>query len=421
MVSVMMVGGLGASAISAVSLATQPRFIFLNLVMALNTGATALVSRARGMQNRDRADSILRQTMVLVTFVGLGSMIAGYYSSDWLIRFMSNGGLDENVIKAGTRYLQIQFLFFPFTAWTGSISAVLKGTGQAKPSMYYNIAANVFNVFFNYVLINGKLGFPRLEIVGSSIAIGISQVLSAAMAFWCILSGRYYTKLRISFKNLLKFDKDIVSGLVKVGVPAMIEQLIMRVGMVIFSRTVASLGNIEFATHNIAMNIQSMSFMIGQGFAVSSTALVGQGLGKRRLDMAEHYSRRCRSIGFWVSIGIGIIFLVFRHFLIGLYNKDPEILRLGGYVMFLVAFLQPFQSNQFILGGSLRGAGDTKFTAFVMLITTVIIRTALAWLLVTILGYGLMGAWIAVAVDQIVRSLLIAWRYNQGKWKAIRL
>jgi len=161
--------------------------------------------------------------------------------------------------------------------------------------------------------------------------------------------------------------------------------------------------------------------MIGQGFAVSSTALVGQGLGKKRPDMSEHYSRRCRSIGLWVSVAIGALFLIFRRDLVGLYNREPQILRLGGYLMFFVAFLQPFQSNQFILGGSLRGAGDTKFTAFVMLLTTVIIRTSLAYLLVTALGFGITGAWVAVAVDQVIRSLLITWRYNQGKWKSIKL
>jgi putative MATE family efflux protein len=421
MVDTMMVGGLGADAISAVSLATQPRFLFMNLIMALNTGATAMVSRARGMQNKERADSILRQTMLLVTVISFLCAYVGYNCSEWMIKFMSNGGLNESIILQGTRYLQIQFLFFPITAWTASITAILKGVGHAKPSMVYNTVSNLVNIVFNWLFIYGNLGFPRLEVAGASLATGIGQTVAAVIAFWCIFSNKFYVVMKLSLKNLFKFDKDIVSGLAKVGIPAMIEQLIMRTGMVIFSRTVASLGSIEFATHNIAMNIQSMSFMIGQGFAVSSTSLVGQSLGKKRLDMAEHYSRRCRSIGLYVSIGIGVLFLVFRHFLVSLYNTDPEILRLGGNVMFIVAFLQPFQSNQFILGGSLRGAGDTKFTAFTMLITIVIIRTSLAWLLVTVLGYGITGAWIAVAADQIFRSLLIMWRYNQGKWKAITL
>ena len=137
--------------------------------------------------------------------------------------------------------------------------------------------------------------------------------------------------------------------------------------------------------------------------------------------MAEHYSRRCRNLGFFVAIGIAVLFLIFRRTLVGFYNKDEMILQLGGTLMLYVALLQPFQANQFILGGSLRGAGDTRFTAMVMLITIVGIRTCLAYLLVTVLGWGLHGAWISLCADQICRSIIIMARYNQGKWKKIKL
>ncbi len=419
MVDTMMVGGLGHGAISAVSLATQPKFLFMNLVMALNTGATAVISRARGMQDKERADSIMRQNMVFITVIALFSTIVGYYLSSPLIRFMANGGLDDEVLSQSVTYLRIQFLFFPALSWTAGITAALKGTGDAKPSMYYNTAANMVNIVFNWLLINGRLGFPRLEVAGASIATGIGQCVALVIALCCAFSGRFYCKLRL--RHLLHFDTDIIRGIVKVGVPSLLEQLIMRFGMVLFTRTVASLGSIEFATHNICMNIQGLSFMVGQGFAVSSTALVGQSLGKKRPDIAEHYSRRCRNLGLVVSLVLALLFVVLRTPLVWLYNKDAEILRLGSYIMLFVAVLQPFQANQFILGGSLRGAGDTRFTAAVMLVTVVIIRTSMAWILVDWLGLGLTGAWIAVGIDQILRSFIIMARHDRCKWKKITL
>jgi len=421
MINTMMVGGLGTDAISAVSLAGQPRFIFMNLVMALNTGATAMVSRARGMQNQERANAIMRQSLVFVTIISIASLISGYYSSEWLIRFMANGGLSDSVISAGTKYLQVQFLFFPISSWTICITAILKGTGQAKPSLYYNSAANVVNILFNWLLIEGNLGFPRLEVMGSAIATGIGQTVGFILAMYVIICGKSYARLQLSFSNIFKFDKEIISGILKVGIPSMIEQFIMRFGVIIYTRTVASLGSIEFATHNIAMNIQSMSFMIGQGLAVSSTSLVGQSLGKRRLDMAEYYSHRCRMLGLYISFVTAVVIVIFGKPLIGLYNKDAQVLALGATLMYYVAVLQPFQSNQFIIGGSLRGAGDTKFTAFVMLVTVIGLRTGLGLLLVNVFHLGLNGAWIALSADQIARTLLVTWRYNQGKWKAIRL
>ena len=419
MVDTMMVGNLGPSAISAVSLASQPKFLFANLFMALNTGTTAVISRARGQQDRERANRILRQNMVFLTFIGIISSILGYILAEPLIRFMANGGLEDAVVKQGVGYLRVQFMFFPILAWTSGITGALKGTGEAKPSMVYNTVANVVNIIFNWLFINGNLGFPRLEVVGASIATGIGQCVGFAIALYCVFSKKYYCVM--SFKNLLQFDKDIISGILKVGVPSLIEQLIMRFGVIMYTRTVASLGVIEYATHNICMNIQSMSFMVGQGFAVSSTALVGQSLGKSRPDMAEHYSRRTRNLGLVASFLIALLFLVFRRTFVGFYNKDAQILTLGAGVMLYVALLQPFQSNQFVLAGSLRGAGDTKFTAFVMLVTIVGIRTLVAYVLVTRMQLGLNGAWIALCADQICRSFIVMARYNRGKWKKIRL
>lgn len=419
MVDTMMVGGLGHEAISAVSLASQPRFLFMNLIMALNTGATAVISRARGMQDQERANAILRQNMVFITIIAIFSTVAGLALSEPLIRFMANNGQSDTVIREGVTYLRIQFCFFPVLAWTAGITACMKGTGEAKPSMFYNTAANLVNICFNWLLINGKLGFPRLGVAGASLATGIGQCVALIIALYCVFSGRFYCKLVL--KHILHFDRDIIRGIVKVGIPSLIEQFIMRFGVIMYTRTVASLGSLEYATHNICMNIQSMSFMIGQGFAVSSTALVGQSLGKKRPDMAEHYSRRCRNMGLAASLAIALLFVVFRRFLISLYNTNEDILRMGGYVMLMVALLQPFQANQFILAGSLRGAGDTRFTAMVMLITIVGIRTTVAWLMVDTLHLGLTGAWIAVCADQICRSFIIMARYNQGKWKKIKL
>ena len=111
MVDNMMVGNLGPWAISSVGLATQPKFIFMNLVMALNTGTTAMISRARGKQDRDKADRILRQCMVLVVFIGVISSILGYIFSEPLIRFMANSGLEPSVLKNGTTYLRIQLIY----------------------------------------------------------------------------------------------------------------------------------------------------------------------------------------------------------------------------------------------------------------------------------------------------------------------
>ena len=175
------------------------------------------------------------------------------------------------------------------------------------------------------------------------------------------------------------------------------------------------------ALHNkVCMNIQALSFMTGQAFAVSATTLMGQSLGKKRFDMAQAYCSRTRRVGLVSALVLAAIFVLFGGQIVGLYNSDPDIMLMGGRIMFFVAFLQPFQSSQFIIAGGLRGAGDTKATATYTLITVLLIRPIVAILLVNI-GFGLYGAWLAMACDQLVRSGLVLNRYNSGKWKLIKL
>ena len=197
--------------------------------------------------------------------------------------------------------------------------------------------------------------------------------------------------LKLEFKLGFIPDKEVLGNIVGIGLPAMFEQLIMRAGMVIFAKTVATLGTTPFATHQVCMNIQALSFMTGQAFAVSATSLMGQSLGKKRFDMAQAYCSRTRRVGLASSLLLAAVFVFFGGKIVGLYNSDPNIIQMGGRIMFFVAFLQPFQSSQFIIAGGLRGAGDTKATATYTLITVLLIRPIVAIILVKT-GLGLYGA-----------------------------
>ena len=284
--------------------------------------------------------------------------------------------------------------------------------------MIYNLIANAVNVVFNWLLIYGNLGFPELGVAGASLATVLGQFVAFVIALTVLLRGNGFLKLE--FKLGFKPHKEVLGNIVNIGLPAMVEQLLMRAGMVIFAKTVASLGTTPFATHQVCMNIQALSFMTGQAFAVSATTLMGQSLGKRRYDMAQAYCSRTRKIGFYFSLVLAAVFVLFGKGIVSLYNSDPAIIEMGGKIMLFVAFLQPFQSSQFIIAGGLRGAGDTKVTAIITFITVLLVRPGVAILLVNT-GFGLYGAWIAMACDQILRSALVLNRYNSGKWKLIKV
>mgnify|MGYP000930056498 FL=1 len=417
MVDLMMVGGLGAWAITAVGLTTQPKFLLMTMFIAMNVGATAMVARYRGAGEPKKANEILRQALLMTFVLSLISSIVGYIFSEQMVRFM--GAADAETLAGGTIYLRIQMIGLVPLALTSTFTATLRGVGHTRVAMVYNLIANFVNVIGNYLLIHGHFGFPRLEMAGASLATVIGQLVAFSIALRVVLRGDHYLHLRL--KEGFKIRWNHMRNIISIGIPAMFEQLAMRTGVIVYARTVASLGTVVYATHQIAMNIQAMSFMTGQAFAVSATSLVGQSLGKKRPDMAESYSNHTRRVGMAISLVLAGIFFFFGRQIVSLYTNDPAIIDQGARILRLVALVQPFQSSQFILAGALRGAGDTRATMVITFITVLLVRPGLALLLINQFNWGLDGAWIALVTDQVLRSSLVLLRYNSGKWKKIKI
>ncbi len=227
--------------------------------------------------------------------------------------------------------------------------------------------------------------------------------------------------VHIKIKKKFKFDKDIVYNLVKIGLPASGEQLAMRAGLLMFTKIVASLGTVAYATHQICISILNLSFTPGQAFGISASTLAGRSLGEEEPDKAESYIKMCGKIGAVIAATMGILFFFFGTFIAGLYTNNKEVVVEAGKVLKLMAFIQPFQCSQLIIAGGLRGAGDTVWTLISTFLGILVIRLIFAHIFVMKMGMGLKGAWLAVLVDQAIRWLLILMRFRTNKWKYITI
>ena len=433
MVDTMMVGNIGANvvgaeqgvegarAVVAVSLSIQPIFLLNTLIMALNVGATALVARYKGAGQKDQADLVFRQAFGLTFVISLFMSLLGYVFAEPMCRFMGAGAIEESVIHDATVYMQIRMLGFVAVSLTATITAALRGAGDARTAMIYNTIANLLNVFLNWVLIYGNLGMPELKVAGAAWATIAGQFVAFVIAMVSVMRKNSKKYVRLDFRKGFRPDKGILQGFWQIGYPSMMEQLIMRVGVVVFSRTVAGLGEDGLATHQICMNIMALSFMMGQAFSNAATSLVGQSLGKYRSDMAKQYGNYTVYLGVLASLVLTALFYFFGAEIVMLYNKKPEVVESGAVIMRFVAFVQPFQCMQFVESGALRGAGDTRSTMIVTMISILLVRMALALLLVNVFDMGLYGAWIALLGDQLLRTVLIGYRYHSNKWMLFKV
>lgn len=422
MIDMMMVGNSGVPSIATPSIAAtgitnQVMFIGIAMAQAMSAGGTAMISRYSGANEEEKIPDVVKHLIILMIVI----LIIPFVLINQLIpeRIMAFIGAEQETINIGLNYFRIIIIGFIFQSLNLSIFASMRGAGDTRLPMIINVFVNLLNVIGNYILIFGKLGFPAMGVTGAGLSTAISHVIAFIILIVILLSKKHIVKLNLS--EGFKFNRDILHNLFKVGGPAALEQVGFRVGVVFFTRIVTGLGTVAYATHQIALNIISLSFAPGQAFGIAASTLVGRSLGQERTDRADTFIIETNRLALLASVFFGILFYFFGPNIVGLYSKDVSVIESSVNVMKIIAFIQPFQASAFAISGGLRGAGDTVSTLIVTIIGVFVIRIGIAYILINIVGLGVVGAWIAMLSDQIIRWIGITLRYRTGKWKHIKL
>lgn len=430
MVDTIMVSTIGTDAVAAVGLVGQPRMIMLCIFFAMNVGITAVVARRKGEGRRDEANLVMRNMMIIILILSLILMAVVLPFSTQLMRFA--GAEEGRTLEDATDYFIILGFALPFNALSMAICAAQRGVGNTKLTMYVNILSNMVNVLFNWLLINGIGPFPKLGVAGAAIATAIGMVMGFILCIISLYNGsRHDSFLRITAKDSWRLNKKGIWDVTKIGSSAMLEQIAMRIGFFSYAKIVAGLGTDAFAAHQIAMQFLNLSFSFADGLGVAGTSLVGQMLGRERKDLSHIYGVIAQRFSLVVAILLASCCIILRAPLVSMFisSSDGENVRqLAEMVMIVVGIFQPFQMLATVVSGALRGAGDVKYTACVMVLTVTLMRPILAILAVYIIGthmgltdIALIGAWLASLVDMITRMILMIRRYNGGKWHDIKV
>lgn len=424
-IDTMMVGTIGTSAIASVGLVSQPRMLMLCLFMALNIGVTAVVARRKGEGRRDEANRTLRSALVVEFFLSLLMMALAIPLASPLMRL---AGAKDDTIDAAAQYFRILAWMLPFNALTLCINAAQRGVGNTRITLYCNMTANLVNVFFNFLLIGGHWGFPKLGVAGAAYATAIGFGVGFVMAAIALeRGGKRGSFLHIGLHSDWRPSLKAVLPVFKVGGNAMFEQIALRFGFFMYARVVADLGTDAFAAHQICAQFLSLSFTFADGVGVAGTSLVGQMMGQKRPDLSTVYGKCSQRLALVISLVLASSIAIFREPLVRLFITSSEdanatvVFEMACQVMLVVALFQPFQMSAVVFSGCLRGAGDNRFVALVMMICVAGIRPLCSCLAVYVFKWGLIGAWLASLIDMNLRLVLVWTRFAGGKWHDIKV
>lgn len=428
MMDTIMVSTIGTDAVAAVGLVGQPRMLMLCIFFAMNVGITAVVARRKGENRKDEANLVMRNMIVIIFLFSLVLMAVVLPFATPLMKFA--GAEAGRTLEDATNYFIILGLALPFNALSLAICAAQRGVGNTKLTMYVNVLSNLVNVLFNWLLINGVGPFPKLGVVGAAIATAIGMVVGFVLCIISMIgSNKHDSFLQLSFKTSWRLDKQSILDVTKISSSAMLEQIAMRIGFFSYAKIVADLGTDAFAAHQIAMQFLNLSFCFADGLGVAGTSLVGQMLGMRRKDLSHVYGTIAQRFSLVVALVLATCCVALRGPLVSMFisSTDGEKVRqLAEIIMIVVGVFQPFQMLAVVVSGALRGAGDVKYTARVMMITVAVMRPVLAFFAVKLIGnynrdIALIGAWAAALIDMMTRMVLMLRRYKGGKWHDIRL
>nr|CAA62487.1 unnamed protein product [Pyrococcus sp.]prf//2204238A dinF-like gene [Pyrococcus sp.] len=245
------------------------------IMMAVSTGTLAVVARRVGERNYDEASRVAEQSMYIAFILGIPVMLFGIFFGDDILRIM---GAKGEVFEIAYAYLRVLFLFYPIRFVGFAFFSSLRGAGDTKTPMLLNILMNVVNAVLDYLLVFGKLGFPRMGPVGAAWASGIGITIAFLVGLYLFIAHRLVLKPVLE----LRIRWDIVEKILRIGTPTMLERGLFSFYNFLYMSIVTRFGKIALSAHHIGLRVESIAYMPAFGFSIATSALVGQSLGAKK-------------------------------------------------------------------------------------------------------------------------------------------
>ena len=405
-VDTVMVGPLGPAAIGAVgtgSILFMTLMVFgLGILLALDT----FVAQSFGAGRVDECHRWLFAGMQLALLLSVLLMVVAVVGVAWLPAF----GFHPDVLRELGPYTRnLVWSAPPLLAYV-VFRRYLQAMNLVRPVMIALVAANLMNVFVNWVLIFGNLGMPALGVVGAAYATVASRVVLAVSLFGVIVYRERDTPSGLHDVPI-RWEGDRVLRLFRLGWPAAL-QVTLEVG--VFAAASALAGRISplaSAANQVVMNIAGFIFMIPFGLGSAAAVRVGQAVGRRDAGGVRRAGWAALGLASTVMLGSAVMFFVMPATLIRIYSSDPSVIEVGIVLLFICSVFQLFDGLQTVATGALRGLGDTRTAMFFNLIGHWLIGLPIGYWLCFRRGWGVAGLWTGLSVGLILigASLLLAW------------
>lgn len=402
---------------AAVGFIGQIYFLIIIIANAISIGTLALVSRAIGANNADKAVETAKQSLLFSVVIAAVVTAAGLIFTKEIISvagFPSKiGDISENFLKIFSLALGPNYILI-------ISNAVFRATGEVKKPLVTMFVVSVINVVGNFVLVFGISPFPKMGYSG----IALSSAISVAVGMMINLSFFFNDRWKLIYARPWRMSAPTINKIVKLGWPTVLLQITWNAGSIVLYNVLARLGAksiIGLASITNGLRIEAIIYLPAFALNMAASVLIGQNLGAGNPGRAEKIGWKIALTGVVLMSLMALIIFIWAKDVAAAISKDPAVIEETARYLRINMLSEPFMALSVVLGGGLQGAGDTKGAMWVILIAMWMIRMPLAYFLAIGMSYGALGVWIAMVASMDVQGILMTWRFHRGHWKELKL
>ena len=420
-IDIAMIGTLGTAATAAVGATTTINWLVGSSISALGIGFLALVSRACGAKENQRAREIVAQSVFVCLVIGTLFTVLTVGLSPIVPRLMQ---VDESIRELSGRYFMI--LYLPMLPRTAGIifGTILRSAGDSKTPMKVGIYVNIINVLLNFLLIYDSrvIAGTNISIYGAGWGVeGAAAASAIAYAFGGIMiSAALWKHREVSPAGLsIKPNWKLLKPCLKVALPNMLQRFGTSFGYVVFAAMINSLGDISTAAHTIANTVESAFYIPAYGMQTAAATLAGNSLGAGDIKKMHSFTRTIIFLEVAMMLVTGGLLFVFAPAMVAVFSKTAEVIILGSIVLRMVAVSEPFYGVSIIIEGILQGLGNTVVPFVFGIVGMWAIRIVGTFIRIKFFGLGLVSAWACMIFHNMLLFTAYVLYYKKGKWNPL--
>jgi len=405
-----MLGHINPEFFSAVGNSLVPYFAMNSIILAIASGTTILIAQSVGAKDFNLSRRYAECSFVGNSIFPVIAFLFFFFGAPSLFKLM---GVQSPIFEYACSYIKTTSYTLLIIGIAATCSSILQGIGFTKMIMVTGVITNVLNIFFDWVLIYGKFGFPAMQIEGAALATVISNF--SALPFLLIyVIKRKKMPFKIKVRNILKFDFKLYKNVFKMGIPSGGEYALWSLGNLFIVSFLNRIDIMAAGIYTLLFSIKGLAVILYGGFAHAGLTLAGQKTGENEHKQAINIVFKCLSFALIVCTVVAAIFCVFSKNILGLFTSDISLVNFASPFLIFVTLTMFPQAVNIVVGYGIRGTGDTKWMFYTQALGTVMI-IILCYILIFIANLGLWAVFISFLADESIRSIINTLRFWKGR------